>query len=112
SGLAAGLNAARLLRGQEPIAFPQATMIGALCWYVTHAEPKLFQPKKANFGLMPPLDEPPRGKRGRATLYAERAMKELESFILLNRDPLKRAGDAKGAKEKFTKHCQRISGTN
>ncbi len=91
SGLAAGLNAARLLCGQEPIAFPPTTMIGALCWYVTHAEPKLFQPMKANFGLMPPLDDPPRGKRGRAARYAERAMRELESFILLNRE------DAKGA---------------
>jgi methylenetetrahydrofolate--tRNA-(uracil-5-)-methyltransferase len=92
SGLAAGVNAARLLSGESPITFPQTTMTGALCWYVTHADPKLFQPMKANFGLMPPLDDPPRGKRGRAAHYAARAMRELESFILLNRDPLKRAG--------------------
>ncbi len=83
SGLIAGINAARLLQGQSPLIFPRTTMLGALCWYVTHAEPKTFQPMKANFGLMPPLDaeRPPRGRRGRATGYTGRALADLQTFI-------------------------------
>ncbi|MEK7442167.1 MAG: methylenetetrahydrofolate--tRNA-(uracil(54)-C(5))-methyltransferase (FADH(2)-oxidizing) TrmFO, partial [Chloroflexota bacterium] len=75
SGLVAGINAARFLTGLPPLTFPPPTMIGALCHYVTHAEPKTFQPMKAAFGLMPPLENAPRGKRDRAKRYAERAMR-------------------------------------
>jgi methylenetetrahydrofolate--tRNA-(uracil-5-)-methyltransferase len=80
SGLVAGVNAARLLAGAAPVTLPQTTMLGALCWYVTHAEPNTFQPMKANFGLMPPLDDPPRGKRERARLYSARALGALEGY--------------------------------
>lgn len=81
SGLVAGLNAARLIKGQPLITFPPTTMIGALCWYITHAEPKTFQPMKANFGLMPPLENPPKGKRDRARRYVERALTEMENLV-------------------------------
>ncbi len=80
SGLVAGVNAARLLAGAAPVTLPQTTMLGALCWYVTRAEPNTFQPMKANFGLMPPLDDPPRGKRERARLYSARALEALEGY--------------------------------
>lgn len=81
SGLVAGINAARFLTGLPTLTFPPATMIGALCHYVTHAEPKTFQPMKAAFGLMPPLENAPRGKRDRAKRYAERAMKEIRKQV-------------------------------
>jgi methylenetetrahydrofolate--tRNA-(uracil-5-)-methyltransferase len=81
SGLVAGINAARLLNNHAPITLPPTTMIGALCWYVTHADPKTFQPMKANFGLMPPLDNSPKGKRDRARRYVERALAELEETL-------------------------------
>ncbi len=80
SGLVAGINAARFLTGSPPLIFSPATMIGALCHYVTHAEPKTFQPMKAAFGLMPPLENAPRGKRDRAKKYAERAMREIREI--------------------------------
>jgi methylenetetrahydrofolate--tRNA-(uracil-5-)-methyltransferase len=73
SGLLAGLNAARAFRGQPLITLPPTTMLGALCHYVTHAEPKHFQPMKANFGILPPLDNPAREKRDRAIQHSERA---------------------------------------
>ena len=63
TGLLAGWNAARFVRGQEPIRLPGTTMLGALCHYITHAEAKDFQPMKANFGIMPALEENVRGKR-------------------------------------------------
>ncbi len=80
SGLVAGLNAARWLRGEALLEFPEATMLGALCHYVTHAEPADFQPMKANYGILPPLENPPRGKRDRARAYSERALSQLHAF--------------------------------
>lgn len=81
TGLLAGLNAARLLRGQSPLTLPPTTMLGALCHYVTHAEPKDFQPMKANFGLMPPLERKIRNKQARYQAYAERALRDLAVVI-------------------------------
>lgn len=81
SGLVAGVNAARLAVGQEPVALPPETMIGALCHYVSGANPEGFQPMKANFGLLPPLDPPVRNKRARYAAYARRAMETLERFV-------------------------------
>lgn len=77
TGLLAGINAARLLQGREPLSLPPTTMLGALCHYVTHAEPRDFQPMKANFGLMPPLAQPVRNKRRRYEAYSQRALADL-----------------------------------
>ncbi len=81
SGLLAGLNAARLLLGQAPVTLPETTMLGALCHYVTHAEPKHFQPMKANFGIMPPFEQPVRNKRDRYQAYVDRALADLDRLI-------------------------------
>jgi methylenetetrahydrofolate--tRNA-(uracil-5-)-methyltransferase len=82
TGLLAGLNAARLLRGQPPVELPPTSMLGALCHYVTHAEARDFQPMKANFGLMPPLAKRVRNKQARYQAYAERALTDLETVIV------------------------------
>ncbi len=81
SGWLAGVNAARSVLGQEPLVLPPTTMLGALCHYVSHAEPEAFQPMKANFGLMPPLSPPVRNKRQRYQAYAARAMNDLKVQI-------------------------------
>lgn len=80
-GLLAGINTARLLQGQEPVPLPRETMAGAVFHYVTHADPAEFQPMKANFGLMPPLDPPVRNKRERYRQYSQRALVALEAWI-------------------------------
>jgi methylenetetrahydrofolate--tRNA-(uracil-5-)-methyltransferase len=80
SGLVAGLNAARLVRGEEPLAFPEETMVGALLRYVAEASPEEFQPMKANFGLLPPLEGRVRGKKERGEAYARRALERLEAW--------------------------------
>lgn len=57
-------------------------MIGALCHYITHAAAQDFQPMKANFGVLPPLDSGPRrNKRQRAAAYSARALDKLQKFI-------------------------------
>jgi methylenetetrahydrofolate--tRNA-(uracil-5-)-methyltransferase len=80
SGLVAGMNCGRLLLGKSPVQFPHTTMIGALANYVCGAEPEGFQPMKANFGLLPPLDPPVRSKRQRYATYARRAIADLEAL--------------------------------
>ena len=62
-GLAAGVNAARLLAGRPPIAFPLTTAIGALFAYISDPERKDFQPMNVNFGLMPSYLEGNEGKK-------------------------------------------------
>ena len=81
SGWVAGANAARFALAQEELVLPPTTMLGALCHYVSHAEPKQFQPMKANFGLMPPLEPPVRGKRKRYRAYVERALGDLKTLM-------------------------------
>ncbi|MGC9468212.1 MAG: methylenetetrahydrofolate--tRNA-(uracil(54)-C(5))-methyltransferase (FADH(2)-oxidizing) TrmFO [Anaerolineae bacterium] len=80
-GWLAGVNALRLQQGLAPLVIPHETMVGALMHYITHAEPKDFQPMKANFGLVPALAERVRGKRARAEAYAARALKTLEGWL-------------------------------
>ncbi|HSL42778.1 MAG TPA: methylenetetrahydrofolate--tRNA-(uracil(54)-C(5))-methyltransferase (FADH(2)-oxidizing) TrmFO [Anaerolineales bacterium] len=87
TGLLAGINAARVFHREEPIMLPETTMLGALCHYVTHADLKDFQPMKANFGILPPLDTIAKiGKRERGKAYAERALGDL-TFALRTIEP-------------------------
>ncbi len=81
SGLLAGINAARLLRGMAPLTLPPETMMGAILQYVTTANPEDFQPMNAAFGLLPPLPSAPRSKRERRLALAERALQRLERWI-------------------------------
>lgn len=53
SGLMAGINAVRLLRGQAALAAPRTTVLGALLWYISTTTERPFQPMKANLGLLP-----------------------------------------------------------
>ena len=82
TGLLAGINAVRLYRNEELLTLPQTTMLGALCHYITHSDLKDFQPMKANFGILPPLENAAKtGKRERGKMHAERALADL-SFTL------------------------------
>jgi methylenetetrahydrofolate--tRNA-(uracil-5-)-methyltransferase len=56
SGLIAGRNAAALVRGEPPSTPPRTTAIGALAYYVSHADPRNYQPTNITFGIMPPPD--------------------------------------------------------
>lgn len=79
TGLLAAINLSRYLNGQPPLILPPTSMLGALAHYVTHAEPKHFQPMKANFGIMPELSEKVKNKRDRYGSYAERALADLQA---------------------------------
>ncbi len=81
SGLIAGRNAAALLRGEEPRTPPRTTAIGALAYYVSHADPRNYQPTNITFGIMQPLDRPPRGKMERKLAVSERALRDLAEWM-------------------------------
>ncbi len=82
TGLLAGQNAARLLKKQPLLSLPATTMLGALCHYITNANMKDFQPMKANFGLLPPINKRNTlKKRERYKAYAKRALNDLELYL-------------------------------
>lgn len=80
SGLVAGVNAAYLAKGENPVIFPEQTAHGSMCKYITSAVAKHFQPMNANFGLMPPLEERIRDKKLKKQKIAERALEFLAEF--------------------------------
>ena len=57
-------------------------MIGALTAYVSDPAVRDFQPMGANFGILPPLEEPVRDKRLRAEALARRALDSLDRYRL------------------------------
>ncbi len=81
TGLLCGINAARLVRGLPPLVPPRETMLGALCHYIAHADPRDYQPTNAAFGLLPEPPEAPRGRKARRLARAERALAALESWL-------------------------------
>lgn len=86
TGLVAGINAARLLSKRTPCVWPATTMLGALCRYIAHAEPEHFRPMKANYGILPPLESRPRGKRERYQALSRRALEDLQNFVTSTSD--------------------------
>lgn len=52
SGLIAGINMALYLQGKEPVCFGNTCVMGSQAYYITHCDPKHFQPMNANFGIM------------------------------------------------------------
>ena len=84
TGLLAGLYAAALVRGEEPIAAPRASALGSLVHYIAHADPKDFQPANITFDLLEPLEEELRkkirDKKERHRLVCERALAAFDDW--------------------------------
>jgi methylenetetrahydrofolate--tRNA-(uracil-5-)-methyltransferase len=90
SGLLAGGNAAALVLGETPASPPRTTAIGALGYYVSHAEAKHYQPSNITFGIMAPADEGlGRSKKGadRKHQMAARALADLETWRAMHAPP-------------------------
>ena len=92
SGLMAGRNAAALVLGETPRALPRSTALGALAYYVAHANPETYQPTNIAFGLIPPLEAPPRGRQARRQALARRALADLDAWMHEG-DSADRSGD-------------------
>ncbi len=80
SGIVAGINMAHYLENKDQVVFPRETVMGALSYYITHGDEKDFQPMKANFGILPDLQQRVKKKEKKAA-YAKRAITMMEDFI-------------------------------
>jgi len=81
SGLLAGVNAAAMTKGEPVSPAPRTTAIGALAYYVSHANPAHYEPSNITFGIMPPLAAAPKGKKLRNLALAERALRDLQAWV-------------------------------
>jgi methylenetetrahydrofolate--tRNA-(uracil-5-)-methyltransferase len=83
SGLIAGLNAAAVARGETARVPPRETAIGALAHYVSHADPRHYQPSNITFGIMPPPDAGGGRSRkaDRKAATSERALRVLGEWM-------------------------------
>lgn len=81
-GWLAGVNCARILEERDLLVMPSETALGALVHYICHADARYFQPMNVNFGLLPPLSDPRRGKKERNLAYAERALERLKTITV------------------------------
>jgi methylenetetrahydrofolate--tRNA-(uracil-5-)-methyltransferase len=81
TGLLAGLHAAAIASGSELVAAPRASAFGSLTHYVTHADPKNFQPANITFDLLPALDRKIRDRKERHRLQCELALKEFGLWL-------------------------------
>jgi methylenetetrahydrofolate--tRNA-(uracil-5-)-methyltransferase len=84
TGLLAGMYAAAVARGEQPLAAPRASGLGSLVHYITHADPKDFQPANITFDLFEPLEEEirkkVRDKKERHRLQCERALAAFDGW--------------------------------
>jgi methylenetetrahydrofolate--tRNA-(uracil-5-)-methyltransferase len=81
SGLLAGLNAARMARGEPLSSPPRTTAIGALAYYVSHANPAHYDPSNITFGIMEPIAFSSRHKLARKLAISERALADLALWM-------------------------------
>jgi methylenetetrahydrofolate--tRNA-(uracil-5-)-methyltransferase len=89
TGLVAGRNAARLVKGCAPVELPQDTMLGALLAAISDPAREHFQPMNVNMGLLPPvgLSVSPDGKKRkldkqtRNAMMAARALERLDQWM-------------------------------
>jgi methylenetetrahydrofolate--tRNA-(uracil-5-)-methyltransferase len=80
TGLVAGILAADRLRGETVRAFPRETAIGSLCHYISHADPRRYQPANIAFDLFPALPEPIRDRQQRQTEICRVALEKLLEY--------------------------------
>ena len=80
AGILAGINACRMVRGQEPLVLPRDTMMGALAAHVSTPNAD-YQPMGANFGILPTLDTHIRDKKMRYAALADRALQSLDRVM-------------------------------
>lgn len=82
SGLLAGINAAKMIAGEELLVLPRETMLGSMAHYITTTDGKHFQPMNANFGLVPSLEDAPKKmkKQERYERYANRALETIQQY--------------------------------
>ena len=81
TGLMAGIHAAALASGGEPVAPPRASAFGSLVHYVTRADAKNFQPANITFDLLPALEKRVRDRQQRHRMQCEAALRDFDEWV-------------------------------
>ena len=85
TGMLAGMYGAAVVQGHTPEPVPRGTALGSLVHYITHADPKRFQPANITFDLLEPLEEATRkrvrDKRERHRMQCEQALRAMEEWL-------------------------------
>lgn len=81
SGIMAGINMARYLKGKETLVLPETSMTGALQRYISDESVKNFQPMGANFGVLKPIEPKIRDKQQRYAALSQRGLDELKKYL-------------------------------
>jgi len=81
TGMLAGTFIAQLVAGESATAPPRASALGSLLHYITHADPKKFQPANITFDLLPPLGKKIRDRQQRHKMQCELALAELDRWL-------------------------------
>ena len=81
TGHLAGLALVALVRGESVVAPPPLTMHAALCRALTDVKSIPFQPIAATIGLLPPMENPPKGKKERRTAIVRRSLDSMLGFV-------------------------------
>jgi methylenetetrahydrofolate--tRNA-(uracil-5-)-methyltransferase len=81
SGILAGINLDRVIRGEGAVVPPSTTMLGGLYRYLADADPRDFAPMNSNFGLIDPLPGRIRDKDAKRERLAERAREDFEGWM-------------------------------
>ena len=81
TGMLAGIFVSTLVERNTPVSPPRATALGSLVHYITHADPRKFQPANITFDLLPALDRKIRDRQQRHRMQCEFALRELEQWL-------------------------------
>ena len=84
SGLLAGLNMAKYIKGEELLTLPTETMLGALMNYITNPEQTKFQPINSNWAIVKEIDLPKqirKNKKEKNTILSNRSVETLTEFL-------------------------------
>ena len=95
TGMLAGIYAAALAQGREPVPVPRGTALGSLVHYITHADAAHFQPANITFDLLEPLEEElrkkVRDKKERHRIQCERSLATFDAWWLTTRQAMQSA---------------------
>jgi methylenetetrahydrofolate--tRNA-(uracil-5-)-methyltransferase len=80
TGLIAGCQAAGYATGVPLTTFPRESALGSLCFYITGANPKNYQPANIAMDLFPGVDGFEHDKRARHAEICRRALLAIESY--------------------------------
>ena len=81
TGLVAGVNLAAQLAGEQLRPLPRETALGSLCHYISHADPRKYQPANIAFDLCPPLEPALKDRKERQTEICRLALEKLDEHM-------------------------------